>query len=302
MFFDKFPKEVVKDCTEFSLNLLKDDYNKLCEHIENVENKSTLTEKTKINLAYYSDYRGKHNHASLYSYMKGYFSLVSQPVSDYTLNVYDVRCKLDIIQTQMNPYMDNGEDLNKYLNKRKLTKTEKRDTFTYFTKIIDKYIIPTFEKKDYINDYEMKLDLQINDVNVTDVKHVSKCIKDDKPINNLQLQAILYYIQKRFLQVNGSPAFKDNIEARHFGPCISNIYYHFCIYGIMPIVYCHETFNNIKDSDKIIIDEIIERTRNLDSWIRLNDTRKKHGAWDKVYRNRDGNDNIIPTDFIKLEN
>lgn len=55
---------------------------------------------------------------------------------------------------------------------------------------------------------------------------VSKCIKDDKPINNLQLQAILYYIQKRFLQVNGSPAFKDNIEARHFGPCISNIYYH----------------------------------------------------------------------------
>lgn len=160
VFFDKFPKEVVKDCTEFSLNLLKDDYNKLCEYIKNVENKSTLTEKAKINLAYYSDYRGKQNHASLYSYMKGYFTLVSQPVSDYTLNVYDVRCKLDIIQTPMNPYLDNGDDLNKYLHKRKLTKTEKRDTFTYFTKIIEKYIISTFEKKDYINDYKMKLDLQ----------------------------------------------------------------------------------------------------------------------------------------------
>ena len=190
VFFDKFPKEVVKDCTEFSLKLLKDDYNKLCEHIENVENKSTLTEKAKINLAYYSDYRGKQNHASLYSYMKGYFSLVSQPVSDYTLNVYDVSCKLDIIQTPMNPYVDNGDDLNKYLHKRKLTKTEKRDTFTYFTKIINKYIIPTFEKKDYINDYKIKLDLQINDVNVTDVKHIPELrlllvYDNDKVIGNI---------------------------------------------------------------------------------------------------------------------
>lgn len=190
VFFNKFPKEVVKDCTEFSLNLLKDDYNKLCEHIENVEKTSTLTEKTKINLAYYSDYRGKHNHASLYSYMKGYFSLVSQPVSDYTLNVYDTRCKLDIIQTPMNPYLDNGDDLNKYLHKRKLTKTEKRDTFTYFTKIIDNYIIPTFEKKDYINDYGIKLDLQINNVNVTDVKHIPELrlllvYDNDKIIGNI---------------------------------------------------------------------------------------------------------------------
>ena len=37
VFFDKFPKKVVKDCAEFSLDLLKNDYNKLCEHIENVE-------------------------------------------------------------------------------------------------------------------------------------------------------------------------------------------------------------------------------------------------------------------------
>ena len=190
VFFDKFPKEVVKDCTEFSLKLLKDDYNKLCGHIENVENKSTLTEKAKINLAYYSDYRNKNNHASLYSYMKGYFSLVSQTVSDYTLNVYDTRCKLDIIQTPMNPYLDNGDDLNKYLHKRKLTKTEKRDTFTYFTKIIDKYIIPTFEKKDYINDYELKLDLQINDVNISDVKHIPELqlllvYDNDKVIGNI---------------------------------------------------------------------------------------------------------------------
>ena len=129
---------------------------------------------------------------------------------------------------------------------------------------------------------------------------VTKCIKDDEPINNLQLQAILYYIQKRFLQVNGSPVFEDNIEARQFGPCISNIYYHFCIYGIMPIAYCPETFNKIEKSHKIIIDEIIERTRNLEPWIRFANIRSKNSPWDKVYRNGDGNGDIIPIDLIKL--
>lgn len=130
---------------------------------------------------------------------------------------------------------------------------------------------------------------------------VTKCIEDDKPINNLQLQAILYYIQKHFLQLNGSIAFEDNIEARHFGPCISHIYYHFSIYGVIPIVYCQDTFDNIKDSHKIIIDEIIERTRNLEPWARFADTRKENGAWDKVYKNGKGNGDIIPIDLIKLE-
>ena len=41
---------------------------------------------------------------------------------------------------------------------------------------------------------------------------VSKCIRDDHPISNLQLQKILYYIQKDFLK-KGKIAFPDDIEA-----------------------------------------------------------------------------------------
>lgn len=46
---------------------------------------------------------------------------------------------------------------------------------------------------------------------------VDKCIKDNVPITNLQLQRILYFVQKDFLK-RGSPAFLDEIEAWEFGP------------------------------------------------------------------------------------
>ena len=68
----------------------------------------------------------------------------------------------------------------------------------------------------------------------------------------------------------------------------------------MPIIYCQDTFDNINDSHKIIIDKIIERTRNLEPWVRFANTRSKNNPWDKVYKNGDGNGDIIPIDLIKL--
>lgn len=54
---------------------------------------------------------------------------------------------------------------------------------------------------------------------------VSKCIDDGFPISNLQLQKILYYIQRDFLRI-GKPAFPDAIEAWQFGPVVPNVYYY----------------------------------------------------------------------------
>jgi uncharacterized phage-associated protein len=45
------------------------------------------------------------------------------------------------------------------------------------------------------------------------------CGTDQHPISNLQLQKILYYIQKTFLE-NGMVAFDDEIEAWKFGPVV----------------------------------------------------------------------------------
>ena len=68
---------------------------------------------------------------------------------------------------------------------------------------------------------------------------VLKCIQDEHPISNLQLQKILYYIQKDFLS-RDDLAFSDSIEAWQFGPVVPNVYYYYCGYGAMPISLIHE--------------------------------------------------------------
>ena len=39
---------------------------------------------------------------------------------------------------------------------------------------------------------------------------ITKCMNDRKPISNLQLQKILYYIQVEFLRERGIRAFSDD--------------------------------------------------------------------------------------------
>ena len=109
---------------------------------------------------------------------------------------------------------------------------------------------------------------------------VSKCIEDSHPISNLQLQKILYYIQKDFLN-RDDLAFSDAIEAWQFGPVVPNVYYHYCGYGAMPISSAHENYE-IHPKDKDSIDPIMETKRSLDPWIMVAETHKANGAWDQI--------------------
>ena len=63
---------------------------------------------------------------------------------------------------------------------------------------------------------------------------IDKCTKDNCPISNLQLQKILYYIQREFLQ-QGEIAFPEEIEAWQFGPVVPEVYRQYCGFGALPI-------------------------------------------------------------------
>ena len=126
---------------------------------------------------------------------------------------------------------------------------------------------------------------------------VSKCIKEDCPISNLQLQKILYYIQKAFLD-RGDRAFSDNIEAWQFSPVVPNVYDHYCGYGAMPISFSSIKYDVAKE-DKQLIDSIVESKRVLAPWDLVEETHKKGGAWDKTYKNGSGSHEVIPTELIK---
>lgn len=125
---------------------------------------------------------------------------------------------------------------------------------------------------------------------------INKCTTDLHPISNLQLQKILYYVQKAFLE-NETVAFEDEIEAWQFGPVVPEVYYQYCGFGAMPIRMeydvdiCQEYLN--------IINPIIDEKRALNPWEMVEDTHKLGKAWDKIYNNGLGNHCIIPKELIR---
>lgn len=127
---------------------------------------------------------------------------------------------------------------------------------------------------------------------------VSKCIEDKHPISNLQLQKILYFVQREFLQKRGHSAFKDDIEAWRFGPVVPEVYYYFCGFGAMPISHLYGT-HKIESADAPLIDGIIESRRSQRPWDLVNETHRPGSAWDQTYRN--GDRGIIPVDLIRDE-
>lgn len=126
---------------------------------------------------------------------------------------------------------------------------------------------------------------------------INKCTNDSYPISNLQLQKILYYIQRDCLK-EGTPAFEDDIEAWQFGPVVPDVYYEFCSYGSMPIIMNYAINLDLDKSCNCDIDKIVEEKRRLNPWDLVEDTHKKGGAWNKTYTEI-GSRRVINPDWIK---
>ena len=129
---------------------------------------------------------------------------------------------------------------------------------------------------------------------------VSKSIADKQPITNMELQNLLYLIQREFLRVKGKAAFRESIEAWQFGPVVLEAYYYFSGAGAMPITICNMEKNpKIDEADMRMIDTQIEAARQKRPYeVSMNITRKG-GAWDRTNRNGEGDKEIIPWDAIK---
>lgn len=127
---------------------------------------------------------------------------------------------------------------------------------------------------------------------------VNKCVVENYPITNLQLQKILYYVQRDHLHDFNERAFIDEIEAWKFGPVVPEVYYAFCYYGAMPIENQYDNASNI-DIDFNLVDKIVEEKRKLKPWDMVNDTHKSGGAWDRTFQNGKGNRNVIGIDLIR---
>lgn len=131
---------------------------------------------------------------------------------------------------------------------------------------------------------------------------VTKCIEDEKPISNLQLQKILYYIQHEILKTHGVALIDEEFEAWKFGPAIPIVYYEYSYLGAFKIYKKWDNFENIKyelEDFLDIIDPIIKEKREIDPWGLVDETHRPGKAWDIIFKNGKGFRDIIPKEQIK---
>lgn len=109
---------------------------------------------------------------------------------------------------------------------------------------------------------------------------ITKCTYENHAITNLQLQKILYYLQKEFLK-RDEQLFSDDFVAWQFGPVIEEVYFEYCGFGARPI---HRIYNVIVSlKHRRMIDTIIEKKRSLPPWNLVEETHKPGGAWEIAY-------------------
>lgn len=127
---------------------------------------------------------------------------------------------------------------------------------------------------------------------------INKCCSENKSISNLQLQKILYFLQRKFLQEKGYPLFSDEIEAWDFGPVVRKIYFKFCGFGASPLFELSNDNVDFNTKDKQIIDSLVEIYRDKNPWELVEESHAKGKAWDIVYSYGIGNKKIIPKELI----
>lgn len=127
---------------------------------------------------------------------------------------------------------------------------------------------------------------------------IKECISHERPVSNLQLQKILYYIQVSFLKSFNEPCFGEDIEAWKFGPVVPVVYYKYCGFGATAINIASGEVNDIPPKYKKTIDEVIKSKEKIFPWTLVSDTHTPGGAWSRAYK-AGGSFSIISTHAMK---
>lgn len=125
---------------------------------------------------------------------------------------------------------------------------------------------------------------------------ITKCSLCEKPVSNLKLQKMLYFLWVDFYKQTHRYLFLDDICAWKLGPVVPDVYYEFCSYAGRPIycVYtCEIDYNDTKLLDKIVTDYIDTPANVL-----VNRTHARGTAWDEIYQDGAGNRRVIPFNLI----
>lgn len=129
---------------------------------------------------------------------------------------------------------------------------------------------------------------------------IQKSNEDGYPVSNLQLQKMLYYVQREFLQKKRYPLFSAEFEAWRFGPVVPEVYRKYCGSAALPLtLYDYSPFNEIDNDAKELINQVVREKAKLNPWDMVRDLHQPTKAWATVYRDGEGIYDIIPKELIR---
>lgn len=126
---------------------------------------------------------------------------------------------------------------------------------------------------------------------------VSYSTEQGKPISNLKLQKMLYYLWVDYYRLTGRELYADDICAWQFGPVVPEVYYEFCSYAGTPI--SKRFISPIGANDELILNEIINRYLAKAAHTLVDMTHKQGSPWNTVYQDGGGIREVIPFELIK---
>ncbi len=129
---------------------------------------------------------------------------------------------------------------------------------------------------------------------------INQSIENRSPVTNLQVQNILYAVQKDCLK-HGDKAFPDLFEAWYSGPVIPNVYYSLGIYGGAPILWEQETEKEIDPATRERIRRAILENSEIPFFRQGSEAYRKNSAWAKVWIDGAGREQEIPIEMIQEE-
>lgn len=124
---------------------------------------------------------------------------------------------------------------------------------------------------------------------------ISYCSKIGRPVSNLQVQKILFFLQVEYYRTFGEWLFLDEIEAWSYGPVVREVYDVFFGYGGSKIDNVYEC--NLDEEIINFINPIIEDLSKKNPWQLVEQTHKKGSSWD-VTINKKGKYSIIDRELI----
>ena len=115
---------------------------------------------------------------------------------------------------------------------------------------------------------------------------IHRCAQNGRPLSNLKLQKILYFIQAEFLVAMNKPCFEDDIEAWSSGPVVPAVYSEYRIYGGTNIPDQGNAFEIIPQRDKDRLDAIMDNVAQYSS-LQLTKIVHNQSPWKNSHRRED---------------